>query len=44
MKWVYIIIIIGNFYENNFKFKFFQKEYEIMQSASNFAYSIKITK
>ncbi|MEM1974011.1 MAG: hypothetical protein QXN68_04380 [Thermoplasmata archaeon] len=39
MKWVYIIIIIGNFYENNFKFKFFQKEYEIMQSASNFAYS-----
>ncbi len=39
MKWVYIIIIIGNFYENNFKFKFFQKEYEIMQSASNFIYS-----
>ncbi len=39
IKWVYAIIIIGNFYENNFKFKFFQKEYEIMQSASNFIYS-----
>ncbi len=39
IKWVYAIIIIWNFYENNFKFKFFQKEYEIMQSASNFIYS-----